>query len=364
MNRVAKAWPVVTPPVFPGAGVVLFVTLTLAIQACAAPAITVRAALKQPEEWFRSANGRRAVTNVLSHQSSRGDWPKNKNTAAEWFPGDPHAIKGTFDNGATTGELRFLARAFHSTKDEAARAAFLKGLDHILTAQYANGGWPQSSPPPDRGYARHITFNDDAMRGLLEFLHDVDTAEMFKFVDAQKRAAARKAFQRGIDCIVKCQVRVNGRLTVWCAQHDVVTLEPRPARSYELVSLSGAESAGLLLLLMSLERPGPEVVRAIHAGARWFEQAKLKGIKQVVRNGEKQIVRDENSPALWARFYEIETGHPIFSGRDGVKKYDLGEIEAERRNGYAWYGNWGMAVAERYAAWKNDWPESRAAQSP
>jgi pectate lyase len=181
---------------------------------------------------------------------------------------DANEIKGTFDNGATTGELRLLARAFNATKDEAARAAFLKGLNHILTAQYTNGGWPQYSPPPARGYPRHITFNDDTMRRLLEFLRDVATAETFAFVDSAKSEAARKAFNRGIDCIVKCQVKVNGQATVWCAQHDDVTLEPRPARSFELASLSGAESAGLLLLLMSLDNPTSETVRAVDSGAR------------------------------------------------------------------------------------------------
>jgi PelA/Pel-15E family pectate lyase len=83
-----------------------------------------------------------------------------------------------------------------------------------------------------------------------------------------------------------------------------------------------------------------------------------------VLDGDKKIVRDDSAPPLWARFYEIETDRPIFAGRDGVKKYDLAEIEAERRNGYAWYGNWGTAVAERYAAWKRKWPESRTTQLP
>jgi pectinesterase len=55
---------------------------------------------------------------------------------------------------------------------------------------------------------------------------------------------------------------------------------------------------------------------------------------------------------LWARFYEIETNRPMFSGRDGVKKYAMSEIEAERRNGYAWYGPWGTGVASDYAKWK------------
>ena len=121
----------------------LGVGLSPAIDTCAAPAITVREALKQPEAWFRSEDGRSALTNVLSHQSSRGDWPKNQNTAAQQFTGDANSVKGTFDNGATTGELRLLARAINATGDEGLRAAFRKGLDHILAAQYPNGGWPR-----------------------------------------------------------------------------------------------------------------------------------------------------------------------------------------------------------------------------
>ena len=152
-------------------------------------------------------------------------------------------------------------------------------------------------------------------------------------------------------------MKVKGKATVWCAQHDAVTLEPRPARTYELVSLSGSESAGLLLLLMSLDDPSPEAARAVHAGARWFESAKLAGIRQVVVDGDKRIVADPAAPPLWARFYEIGTNRPIFSGRDGVLKSSIAEIEAERRNGYAWYGAWGEAVARRYAAWRVTHPE-------
>ena len=48
------------------------------------------------------------------------------------------------------------------------------------------------------------------------------------------------------------------------------------------------------------------------------------------------------------------TAEMTFGGRDGVIKYDVAEIEAERRNGYAWYGTWGRKVADRYSRWKLD----------
>jgi len=61
----------------------------------------------------------------------------------------------------------------------------------------------------------------------------------------------------------------------------------------------------------------------------------------------------------WARFYEIGTNRPIFSGRDGVIRYNLDEIEQERRDGYAWLGAWPRAlVEEEYPAWKAQ-PRSR-----
>ena len=120
-------------------------------------------------------------------------------------------------------------------------------------------------------------------------------------------------------------------------------------------SLSGAESAGILRLLMGLDRPNPGIIRAIKAGAEWFESARLTGIRVEKLKGERTLVCDSNAPALWARFYDLEGGRPIFSDRDGVKKYHYMEIGRERRNGYAWYGDWGQAVEEDYARWKQKW---------
>ena len=332
---------------------VLFVAFTLS---CPAQSNQRAAAfLKQSDEWFRSEEGRRITDNVLSWQSVHGSWPKNRSTTSVPYTGDSKNLKGTFDNGATADEIRFLARAFRATQDQRCQKSLLKGLDHILAAQYPTDGWPQYAPPPAKSYHRHITFNDGTMVRLLELLREVASSPGFDFVDAPRRASAQQAFDRGIACILKSQIRVNSKLTVWCAQHDEKDLSPRPARSYELASLSGAESAGILRLLMSLERPSAEVLRAVEAGAAWYAASKITGLRQTREGREKVMVADPNAPPLWARFYEIETGHPLFSGRDGVTKYQFNEIEAERRNGYAWYGNWGEQLAEDYAKWTDKW---------
>jgi pectate lyase len=310
---------------------------------------------QQPDDWYRSSEGTRITTNILSWQSPHGSWPKNGNTATQPYTGDPQKIQGTFDNGATTDELRFLARVYRVTKDGRSKQAFLKGIDHILAAQYPSGGWPQFYPPSEQ-YHRHITFNDNSMVRVLEFLREIATSADYAFLDDARRRSAQTSFERGIACILKCQIPVNGKLTVWCAQHDEKDYRPVGGRTYELVSLSGAESADILRFLMSLEKPSPEIIRAVEAGAEWFESARLTGIRVARTNGnDRAVLKDPSAPPLWARFYEIETNRPMFSGRDGVKKYSMAEIERERRNGYAWYGNWGAEVARDFAKWKEKW---------
>jgi pectate lyase len=318
--------------------------------------------LRKPDAWFADVEAKRIAANILSYQSDLGGWPKNIDTTAAPYTGERKDLKPTFDNDATTDELRFLARMFKATKDEKYGKAFERGLDHILKAQYPTGGWPQSFPPDDK-YHRHITFNDNAMVRLMEFLREVYGSEIYSFVDADRRKAARRAFDGGVECILKCQIKVDGKLTAWCAQHDEKDYRPRPGRSYELVSLSGAESVGVVRLLMSLESPSAEVRRAVEGSVAWFEGAKLRGIRVVVESDAKSptgknrvVVKDADAPPLWARFYEIGSNRPIFSDRDGIAKHELNEIGYERRNGYAWLGYWPQKLLEQeYPAWKKKW---------
>jgi PelA/Pel-15E family pectate lyase len=127
-----------------------------------------------------------------------------------------------------------------------------------------------------------------------------------------------------------------------------------------LASLSGAESVGVVELLMSVDRPSTEVVQAVEGAVAWFEAAKLTGIRQTVvddpkapRGRNKVVVADPSAPPLWARFYEIGTNKTLFADRDGEPKYALADIGYERRNGYAWYGTWpAKLLAGSYPAWK------------
>src|SRR5262245_19204189 len=69
-------------------------------------------------DWCRSDEAAHLADNVLSHQSPRGDWPKNIDTSKEPYKGDRSRIEGTFDNSATVGEMRFLAKLYNATQRE------------------------------------------------------------------------------------------------------------------------------------------------------------------------------------------------------------------------------------------------------
>ena len=325
-----------------------------------------------PPEWYRGEEAKRIAAVVLSYQAPDGGWPKNTDTTGKPYEGDRAKLRGTFDNKATTDELRLLARMATYAKDPAYAAAFLKGLDYILAAQYPNGGWPQFHPPGD-DYTRYITFNDGSMARLMFFLREVTKDDkLYGFVDADRRRACEAAWDRGVECILKCQVKVDGKLTVWCAQHDEKTFEPRPARAFEPVSLSGAESIGLVHVLMAVENPSPEIIRAVDATRDYLDAVKIPGVRVedrpqegTPRGYERFVVKDPSAPPMWARFYEIGTNRPIFTGRDAVVRYDLSEIEIERRTGYKWLGYFPKPFLEKeYPEWKAKVSGAAAATQP
>lgn len=320
---------------------------------------------KNDASWLGSMEAKQVAENVLLLQKDIGGWPKNvqpqKLSEADKrkFRTEKQDPKGaTIDNGATTQEMVFLAKVYERTKEEKYRNAFIKGLDYLLAAQYESGGWPQYYPLR-KGYYSHITYNDDAMVNVLQLLKGVAFSNRFEALNlpTEKVNLAKNAFTDGIDCILKTQYVQNGQLTAWCAQYDRNTLMPAKARSYELPSLSGSESARITLLLMEIEHPAPAIKTAVEAAVKWFERTKIEGLKverYTTDNGlkEKRTVSDPLAGPLWARFMELDDNTPFFSDRDGIKKYALSEIGQERRNGYKWYTDEPEEVLKKYPKWK------------
>jgi PelA/Pel-15E family pectate lyase len=324
--------------------------------------------LRQPAEFYGSDEAIRIAETVLLHQSNNGGWPKNYDRIAEITEKRKQELllaksrqDTTFDNGSTHSEVRYLAKMYQATEDERYKEAILKGIDFMLEAQYDNGGWPQFYPLELGGYSKYITFNDDAMISVMTVLRDVaEGDEAYAFVDEERRQQAATAVEKGVACILQCQIVVDGQLTAWCAQHDHRTLEPRPARAYEHPSISGGESVGIVRFLMSIEDPSPEVVAAVEGAVAWFEEVKITGIRletvydDSLSEGHNLVaVEDETAPPLWARFYEIGTNKPMFMEPDGTIKDTFNELSYPNRIGYKWLVDKPAPMLyEEYPLWK------------
>lgn len=324
-------------------------------------------ALKQPAAWYGSDEAARIAANVCLYQRHTGGWPKNLDLGHLVTESERAALAkdralddSTIDNGATFTEMRYLVRVYAARHDPALRDAFLAGLDYLLAAQYPNGGWPQYFPLR-ADYSRHITFNDDAMVGVMTILDEVARGVApFEFVDAPRRTRASQAVTRGLALTLRTQIVVGGVRTAWCQQYDEVTLAPAGARTYEHASIASKESVAVVRWLMHIERPDAATVAAIEAAVAWLRRSALSGVRVDRRpdpagpNGvDVVVVDDPAAPPIWARFYDIATNRPIYSGRDGVIRDRLADIEIERRTGYSWLGPYATSLlADDYPAWK------------
>ncbi|MHC4534827.1 MAG: pectate lyase [Planctomycetota bacterium] len=332
----------------------------------AAGTISWRRCLSQSPEFYTTDEAVRVADNVLLYRRDTGGWSKNVDMARVLSEQDKAVLRkakgrkdSTFDNGATHTQIRYLAKVYNATGLKRIRLATLGAIDYLLEAQYDNGGWPQSYP--SRGYSRYITFNDGAMVGVMSVLRDIARKKPeYAFIDEIRRQKAQNAVQKGIECILRCQIVVDGKKTAWCAQHDEKTLVPRKARSYELASISGSESVGIVRFLMSIDEPVPEIIEAVRSAAGWFQEAGLEGIRQVRKKDKSKpggrdtiVINDASAPVIWARFYEIGTNKPIFCSRDGIPKATLAEISHERRTRYSWLGYYATSLlAKDYPAWQ------------
>ncbi|MEP7093539.1 MAG: pectate lyase, partial [Flavobacterium sp.] len=320
---------------------------------------------KYPEsEYIKIAD------NILYFQRDNGGWPKNYDMKAVLTQEQINdvvktksVLHTTFDNSTTYTHIYYLAQVYTQTKIEKYKDACLKGIDFILAAQYPNGGWPQYFPL-EKGYSRHITFNDGAYMGIMNLLAKiVNNDPNFAFVDAKTKNKVNTAYENGIDCILKTQISDHGKLTAWCQQHDEITLLPTWARKFEPPSVSNAESVDIVLFLMKIENPSEQIIRSVQGAVKWFSDSKIYNTRVETFQApefeskfkkvtdDRRVVTDSTAPPIWTRYYELGTGRPLFCDRDSVYLYSLAEVSRERRSGYAWYTYNPEKALKKYPEW-------------
>jgi PelA/Pel-15E family pectate lyase len=329
-------------------------------------------ALDRVPAWYASAEAKAIADTVVSFQTPAGGWGKNLDRTApprapgqSWTGGDAkagaHATQdgaggwsfvGTLDNDATIAELRFLARVHANAPDPRYRAAFLKGVAYLLQAQYPNGGWPQVYPLQG-GYHDALTLNDDTMIHAVALLRDVAAGGGdFAFVPPETRGAAAAAVELATRTLLAAQVVTGGKRTIWAQQYDPLTLQPVAARAFEPVALATGESAAVLRFLMAQPNPSPAMRAAIEAGVAWFRDHAVRNGEWTRTPGGRRLVAKPGAAPLWARFYDPQTGKPVFGDRDGAVHDDVNAISRERRDGYSWFNTSGASLLAAYDTWR------------
>jgi len=329
--------------------------------------------------FYKTPEALRTADIVLSFQVPDGGWSKNLAMTEARLPGQSYATNNlsrflgpddfdkpanpdwnyiaTLDNDATNTELHFLARistAYPGADGDRFRKAFIRGVYYLLHAQYPSGGWPQVWPL-EGGYHDAITFNDNAVTESASLLHDASTgAGDYAFMPAELRQEAAAAADKAIAIILRCQIVLDGKKTVWAQQHDPLTLAPVAGRNFEPAALSAGESADILVFLMKLPDPSPEVKAAVEAGIAWLKANAIYGQTWTGSRNPPVPRHLEATPGagpIWARYYSLSTGKPVFGDRDKTIHDNVDELSIERRNGYAWYSPGPKAALDAYAAW-------------
>lgn len=254
---------------------------------------------------------------------------------------------GTFDNNATIQEMRFLATRYKATTDATLKAtikaSFTKAIGFVLVSQHSAGSWPQVHPK--RGnYSDMATYNDNAMTRVMVLVKDiVDKKAPFDsdIISAADVTKLKAALGKAVEFALKAQILNGGVPTVWCAQHDPATYKPVGARSYELASKSGSESAGIVWFLMNWPDQTAAVQKAAKGALAWYRKNRVADLKFSSGN----FVATPGA-AMWYRFYEVDTDAYFFCDRDGesTKTQDITKLSEDRRTGYQWAGDYGTAL--------------------
>jgi len=270
------------------------------------------------EAWYGSAEAQGIADTVIAVQKNNGGWMKNDQLHLLSSADYQRLIsekngRSCLDNVATTQEMRFLARVWKATGKDSYRQAFMRGLNMIFVAQKGCGGWSQYLPlSNDNGYQDYITFNDDLMTNVLKLLRDIygNTGDFADITDAATRTQCKNAFDRGLQCILDCQINDNGTYAAWGAQHDTVApYLPTEGRPHELPSVSGYESANLLSFLMSIDNPSDELKNRITAAVEWLDAHKISNhavedYTNLQGDPDRRIIEQEGTH-LWGRFIQI-----------------------------------------------------------
>lgn len=234
-------------------------------------------------------------------------------------PGKRQRNTSSLDDNKTQSSLRFLMQLDRALefKDEGVHEMTLYALDHLLAAQFPNGGFPQVWDEPydpaerpvrpaafpetwSRTYQGHqnywlrYTLNDDLLPDLVPVLF------LAQDIYGDKRYG--KAAIRAADFLILAQL--PDPQPAWAQQYDF-EMHPAWARKFEPPAVTGGESQGAMRVLMQVYQ---------HTGDRKY----LGPIPRALAYLKKSLLPD----GRLARFYELKTNKPLYFTREYALTYD------------------------------------------
>ena len=260
------------------------------------------------------------------------------------------SLKGTssIENGATTAELKYLAKYITENKPEDSKYqdAFIKGIKFLLSTQLDNGGWTMQ-PNGGSGFNGNIEVGNSAMTEVLTLLSDIAVLNNQNYVFARKAMnvdAIKSAVEKGNDFIVASQISNNNKKAGWASQYDKagkVTM----GRTYERASVSSYTTKAVVDYLMTIHNPSQAVKDAVESAYSWLKDVKIADKEQEVvkdtsmNNGFDVYFVDGNG--TWASNYVYDEANdsyrPLYSDVDPtradqkyVNVYDLFNLDGNK----------------------------------
>ena len=262
------------------------------------------------------------------------------------------SLKGasSIENGATTAELKYLAKYITENKPEDSKYqdAFIKGIKFLLSTQLDNGGWTMQ-PNGGSGFNGNIEVGNSAMTEVLTLLSDIAVLNNQNYVFARKAMnvdAIKSAVEKGNDFIVASQISNNNKKAGWASQYDKagkVTM----GRTYERASVSSYTTKAVVDYLMTIHNPSQAVKDAVESAYSWLKDVKIANKKQEVvkdtsmNNGFDVYFVDEEGKWTWASNYVYDEANdsyrPLYSDVDParadqkyVNVYDLFNLDGNQ----------------------------------
>lgn len=233
-------------------------------------------------------------------------------------------------NGATTSELKYLAKYITANKPEDSKYqdAFVKGIKYLLTTQHDNGGWSMN-PGSGSGFNANIEVGNRAMTEVLTLLSDIAILNNQDYVFARKAMNVdeiKSAVEKGNDFIVKSQISNNNKKSGWATQYDKsgnVTM----GHTYERESVSSYTTKDVIDYLMTIHNPSQDIKDAVESAYSWLKDVKIadkeqKVVKDTSMNNGFDVYLVDGS-GTWASNYVYDKAtdsyRPLYSDVDPTR---------------------------------------------